>query len=109
MNKHEIRSVIESNVRASRTFNATIAATKGTERDIARINKRRLGASTRALLLAYALVRGVAYARVESTRTRTEPEVHAVARASGAVPAAVRAWLSGERVAAAPPQNVEAA
>lgn len=76
-----LRASIAANVGESLALNRRIHATKGPDRADARHDKRSLGARTRALLLAYALLRDVPYLRVESARTRERPNAFSVARA----------------------------
>ncbi len=88
-----------------RSKNALIAASSGADRHAARQAKSGIGATARVLLLAYAMMRGVPYEKLER-RTRTTPwgvvrildDVSEVIgeHAPGIGIAEVGAWFRGE-------------
>jgi hypothetical protein len=65
-----IQRIIIERQAASRRLNEAIHRVKGLERHELRLEKRSYGDMTRSILLAYAMLRGVAYERVERTCTR---------------------------------------
>lgn len=68
----DIRAGVKSLAQDGRARNALISATRGPDRHAARLAKKGIGESARVLLLAYAMLRGVPYDRLERT-TRTPP------------------------------------
>lgn len=66
----EVRQEIKRLASDGRAKNALISASSGPERHAARQAKAGIGSTARAFLLAYAMMRGVPYDRLERT-TRT--------------------------------------
>ena len=73
-----IRRIIIERQAASRRLNEAIHHTKGLERHALRLEKRSHGEATRSILLAYAMLRGVPYERVERS-CRRAPSASAIA------------------------------
>lgn len=67
-----VREQLKRLAHEGRTKNALIAASSGPDRHAARQSKHGIGESARVMLLAYAMMRGVPYDKLERT-TRTPP------------------------------------
>jgi len=65
-----LRTTIKERQAESRRLGEAIHRVTGLERHALRLEKRNFGDATRSILLAYAMLRGVAYERVERTCVR---------------------------------------
>ncbi len=68
----DVREEVKRLAHRGRSRNALIAASRGPDRRAARETKKGIGGTARVYLLAYAMLRGVPYDRLERT-TRTPP------------------------------------
>lgn len=104
----EIRESVKRLAHEGRSKNALIAASSGANRHAARQSKQGVGATARVFLLAYAMLRGIPYDRLERT-TKTPPwrlgrildKVSGVVseHRPGTGEAEVTEWFRGEQVA----------
>ena len=78
MNRDDLKVKVLALAAEGRTLRARIGAARGAERDALWNEKRAVGRRARVVLLAYAFVRGVPYARVER-RTASPPNPYALA------------------------------
>jgi hypothetical protein len=103
----DIRNQVKRLAHEGRSKNALIAASSGPDRHAARQSKQGVGATARVFLLAYAMLRGVPYVRLERT-TKTPPwrlgrildEVSGVVaeHRPGTGEAEVTEWFRGQQV-----------
>jgi hypothetical protein len=103
-----VREEVKRLAHCGRSRNSLIAVLRGPDRHAAREQKKGVGGTARVYLLAYAMLRGVPYDRLERT-TRTPPwqlgrildEVSGVVREHrpGIGDAEVTEWFRGTQVA----------
>jgi hypothetical protein len=103
----DIREHVKRLAHEGRSKNALIAASSGPDRHVARQRKQGVGATARVFLLAYAMLRGIPYVRLErTTKTPSWRLGHILDEVSGVVAkhrpgtgeTEVTEWFRGHKV-----------